>query len=155
MHRNQVQRPRRKRRRRNGRLVPVKCSASARNARPKVKYLVHGSQRRLLRDPLDSRTRVGKAYAAQIAKYRQRLGGDVSVAQEKLIDQAARLGLLTDIAWGELMRTGHLVRKGNVNAALDPFLKASRDLRAILLVLGLKLHAKQATLQDVLEGDAR
>ncbi len=26
------------------------------------------------------------------------LGGDVNVVQEKLIDQAARLGLLTDIA---------------------------------------------------------
>ncbi len=74
------------------------------------------------------------------------LGGDVNVVQEKLIDQAARLGLLTDIAWGELMRSGHLVRKGSVNAALDPFLKASRDLRAILLVLGLKRHAKEATL---------
>ncbi len=80
------------------------------------------------------------------------LGGDVNVVQEKLIDQAARLGLLTDIAWGELMRSGHLVRKGNVNAAFDPFLKASRDLRAILLVLGLKRHAKEATLKDVLEG---
>lgn len=133
----------------------IKRTDSANNARPKVKYLVHGSQRRLLRDPLDARTRVGKAYAAQIAEYRQHLDGDVSVAQEKLIDQAARLGLLTDIAWGELMRTGRLVRKGNVNAAFDPFLKASRDLRAILLMLGLKRHAKEATLQDVLEGEAQ
>ncbi len=145
----------RKRRRRNGRLVLQKGPDMRRNARPKVKYLVHGSQSQLLRDPLDARTRVGRAYAAQMQAYRQHLDGDVSVAQEKLIEQAARFGLLTDIAWGELMRSGHLIKRGSVNAAFDPFLRASRDLRAILLVLGLKRHAKEATLQDVLEGEAQ
>jgi len=149
---DRTQRP--KRMRRNGRLVRVKRSDSAKNARPKVKFLVHGRHRALLRDPLDARTRVGRAYAAQMVQYRQHLGGDVSVAQEKLIDQAARLGLLADIAWGELIRSGRLIKRGSVNAAFDPFLRASRDLRAILLVLGLKRHAKEATLKDVLEGES-
>jgi len=154
---NTASRPRlkRKRRLRDGRLVLQKGPDMRRNAKPKVKYLVHGSQRGLLRDPLDARTRIAKLYEAQMQAYRQHLGGDVSVAQEKLIDQAARLGLLTDIAWAELMRSGHLIKRGRIDAAFDPFLRASRDLRAILLVLGLKRHAKEATLKDVLEGDAQ
>ena len=151
-----MQRPKLKRRRRNGRLVPIKCSASARNAKPKVKFLTHGGYRSLLRDPLDKRSRVAKAYAAQAQEYRQHLAGNVSVVQEKLIDRMTRFGLIADWAWGELIKSGYLTRRDKINPALEPLFKACREERAIQILLGIERKRKPVPdLKQYIEGKAQ
>ena len=122
-------------------------------AKPKVKYIGHGGGSALLKDPLDRRTRVGKAYKAHKEILAVHVGGDPSTPQVELIDQAARLRILSAIAWAELMRARTLVKNGNVHPAFDAFLKAARDQRAVLEMLGLKRQARDVPLlKDVLTG---
>lgn len=139
--------------RRNGRLMRLKRPDAAKNARPKkVSITGHGgSSSTLLRDPLDLRTRVGRAYYAEKQGLAIHVGGDPTVPQEKLIDQAARLGVLADIAWGELLRAGMLVIDGKVAPAFEAFIKASRDQRDVLRALGIERRSKPVpTLDDYL-----
>ncbi len=129
----------------------MKRPDSARIAKPKVKYVSHAAGSNLLEDPLDNRTRVGKMYRVQRATLAAHIGGHPTIPQEKLIDQAVRLALLTDIAWAELMRSKKLVTNGAVHPAFEAFLKASRDQRAVLIILGLKRQTKNIPdLQDYL-----
>lgn len=129
----------------------LKRPDSARIAKPKVKYVSHAAGSNLLEDPLDNRTRVGKTYRAQRAVLSAHVGGHPTHPQEKLIDQAVRLAMLTDIAWAELMRSKKLVTNGAVHPAFEAFLKASRDQRAVLIILGLKRRTKDVPdLQDYL-----
>lgn len=124
---------------------------SAKLAKPKVKYVSHAAGSNLLEDPLDNRTRVGKMYRAQRALLTTHIGEHPTLPQEKLIDQAVRLAMLTDIAWAELMRSKKLVTNGAVHPAFEAFLKASRDQRAVLIILGLKRQTKNIPdLQDYL-----
>lgn len=120
----------------------MKRPDSARIAKPKVKYVSHAAGSNLLEDPLDNRTRVGKTYRAQRAALAAHIGGRPTLPQEKLIDQAVRLAMLTDIAWAELMRSKRLVTNGAVHPAFEAFLKTSRDQRAVLIILGLKRQTK-------------
>jgi len=118
---------------------------SAALARPKkVSILGHGGRSAsLLRDPLDLRTRVGKAYQLQRAAFRAHVGGEPSLPQEKLIDQAARLGLLADISWGALARAGTVLRGNGLHPAFEAFLKATRDQRAVLVLLGIQRQPRE------------
>lgn len=140
---NKINRKYRKHMRKNGRLVPVKRTDAARNARPKVKFIVHGGSRSLLRDPFDMRTRVGRAYAMQQNALKTHVGGVPTVPQERLIDQAVRLGLLADIAWSALIRAGKVVNDGGQHPAFEAYLKATRDQRDIFKLLGITTHQRQ------------
>jgi len=104
----------------------------------------HGGLRSkaLLRDPLDLRTNVGKTYHAHKLALRAHIGGDPSVPEEKLIDQAARLAVLADIAWGGLMRRCTLLKNGGLHPLFEAYIKATRDQRAVLLTLGIDRRAK-------------
>ncbi len=146
-------------RRKDGKLVRrdkrAKNPASATNGRPKRTYITHGADSALLRDPLDRRSRVGRAYNEHKAALASHLGGDPSTPQLELIDQGARLRVLAAISWSELMRAKKLIKNGTLHPAFEAFLKAARDQRAVLLILGLKRHARELKLKDVLEGDAQ
>ena len=148
-------------RREDGKLIRrdhrQKNPASAANARArKVKYVGHGVGSKLLKDPLDRRTRVGKAYQAHKQILAAHIGGDPTAPQVELINQAARIRILSAMAWSELMRARTLVKNGNVHPAFDAFLKAARDQRAVLEMLGLKRQARDVPLlKDVLEGSTQ
>jgi hypothetical protein len=130
--------------RKNGRLLRLKRPDSAKLARPKKVHITHGAgSRALLKDPLDLRTVVGKAYHGQRSALRAHLGGTPTVPQEKLIDQASRLCVLADIAWGELMRVGRILQGEGLHPAFDAYIKATRDARAVLVTLGLKPHTRE------------
>ena len=106
-----------------------------------------------LHDALPICTRVGKAYHRHMEALRVHVGGDPSLPQVELIDQAARLAILARICWGDAIRNGVIRKDGSLAPALDGFLKATRDQRAVLEILGLKRQAKELTLQKVLEQD--
>ena len=139
------------RRRRNGRLERVKRPDAAGNSRPKKVHILTGSQSRaLLYGALDRRTQAGKQHVRQCAALAAHVGGDPTAAQLRLIDQAARLHLLGQMAWAELLRAGALVKKGRLAPAFEAYVKAARDERATLQLLGLERKARNVTLQDVL-----
>jgi hypothetical protein len=115
-------------------------------------YITHGlGSQALLRDPLDLRTAVGKAYHAHKAMLRSHVGGDPTPPQEKLIDQAARLAVLSDVAWSELARIGRLIKGDALHPAFEAFLKATREQRDVLRLLGLDRRKKDVpSLHDYL-----
>src|SRR3989442_14125356 len=82
---------------------------AARNARPRKILLRHASDSRALRyADLDLRSTAGREYAGTKATLTAHLGGEANVTapQRTLIDHAARLHLLTRLAWDELIRGG-------------------------------------------------
>lgn len=139
---------------------PQKRPDAARNARPRRVSITHGGDSRvLLRDPLDRRTRIGKAYRDHCQALSAHVGGEPTRPQAELIDQAARLALLAKIAWAELFRGGVFVNgTGQPAPALETWLKAARDQRAVLQLLGLERRSRDVTLSEYLqqtaEGDA-
>jgi hypothetical protein len=140
-----------RRRLRNGRLVRDKNPASAANARPKKVIVSHGGASQLvLRAAFDMRSRLGRAYAAAHSALVAHLGSDLTAPQAALVDQAARLRLLTQIAWSELQATGAF-RRGEVAPAFDAFRRAAADERAVLALLGIQRHAREVpTLHEYL-----
>lgn len=149
-------RPYRPRRRLNGRLVPVKRTDSARNGRPRRVFVETGrSSRALLRGALDARSVVGRAYYARLASLRAHVGGEPSVAEARMLDQAARLGLLVDIAWAALVEAQTVLKGNGLHPALEAFLKSARDERAVLSLLGLKRRTRDVPdLQEYLRQKA-
>lgn len=145
----QITRPQRRRQRRNGRLVPVKHRPYA---RPAVRFISHGGSRALLREALDRRTSAGKAYAVRLNALAAHLGGHaaLSVPQQALIDQAARLHLLGLFAWAELTRAG-LFAKGLPRPAFDVYRRAAADEREVLRLLGLERRVAEKTLAEYLD----
>lgn len=121
-------------------------------AKPKVKYMVHGLKGNFMKDPLDRRTRVGKAYNEHKALLRHHLGGDLTLPQESLIDQVARFAVLQQITWHGLMEIGVVAKDGSVSPCLDAFAKVAKEERALLILLGLKRKTKTLSLEDVLQG---
>jgi len=113
---------------------------SARLARPKVVFLRHGGGSALMRAAFDGRSRLGKQHRAHVEALRAHLGGEPSVPQVALIDQAAKLRLLAQIAWGELMQSGAF-RRGESRPAFDAFRRAAADEREVLRLLGLERRA--------------
>jgi hypothetical protein len=151
----QTERPKRTRKRVNGRLMIVKEPTSRTNGKPRKTFISGhgGNSKALLRDPLDLRSSVGRAYYAEKQALRVHVGGDPTMPQEKLIDQCARLGVLNNIAWGELMRAGMLVQGDKLVPAFEAYIKAARELRDVLRLLGIERRTKPVpSLSEYLEG---
>lgn len=142
----------RKWRRRNGRLIRQKSPQSRGNARPKKVHIMHGgASRALRRAPLDRRTRIGRFCEGFKQALVAHVGGDPSAVQAELIELAARNAVQWRIAHE------HTVRKdGRLDSqALDQYLRIQRELRGILMQLGLRRAAKQIPeLKDYIEGKA-
>ena len=139
---------------RQGHLVRPKNATSASNAKPAVKFVTHGGGSSLLNDRIDQRTRVGKAYTSYKAALVQHLGGEaaVTVPQRLLVDQAARLQLLVELAWAELRRKDAFSPDGAVAPAYEALIRSQRELRAVLEVLGLKRYEQSIpALADYIE----
>jgi hypothetical protein len=139
--------PLRQRRRRNGRLEIIKRPSAAANARPKKIFVTHGGSSALLRGgTLDLRSRVGRAYA----RYKEALIahlGEPSAPEVVLVDQCARLQLLCNLAWAELHRRSAFDKAGALAPAFDALMRASRELRECLRLLGLE--RRQADVLDI------
>jgi len=113
------------------------------NAATRRVYLTTGVESRWLRDGLlDRRSAVGKVHAARVEELRAHVGGDPTATQRSLIDQAARLKLLGDICFAELVRVGPLLKNGQPSGPLAGYLKAVREERACLLLLGLERRTR-------------
>src|SRR2546426_10884165 len=117
-----TERPRRLRRQRNGRRELVKNPASRRNGIARRVAIFAGgiSSRALRHGVLHRGPVVGKAYVARQAALTAHLGGDPTVPQLALVDQAARLWLLSHFAWLEILRSGAF-REGEVRTAFDAY----------------------------------
>ncbi len=115
---------------------------AAGNARPRKVMIVHALQgASILRDPLDMRTKVGKAHRERCALLSADLGGDLSVAMATLVDQASRLHLLTKFAWTEIGRRGAF-KNGCATPAVEAYLRATAREADVLRMLGLERRAK-------------
>jgi hypothetical protein len=123
-----------------------------RNAKTKKVHIVHGGNSRALRrgPQQDGRTKISKFSKAFNATLVAHVGGDPSAVEAELIELATQDAVLWRIARSQLIS-----KSGRLDPhALDQYLRVQRELRAILMTLGLKQHAREATLQDVLEGEA-
>lgn len=148
-----AERPRRRGRRKDG-VLDFRARTSARNARPKKILLVgHGATSKALREGvLDLRSRAGKTYRATCQALGAHVGGELSAPQKALIDQAARLRLLTQFAWAEIDRLGPFKKTGELVAAFDAYRRAAADERSVLSLLGIERRVKELpTLQDYLK----
>jgi len=133
--------PRKRRYRTDGSVV--KRFDSAANAKPKVKFVVHGGLSGLLRDPFDLRTQIGKAYVSYKSALISHLGGEVTTPQGILIDQAARLQLLANTAWSHCHRHRSFREDGSPVPAFDAYIRTLRELRSVLQALGLERREKE------------
>jgi hypothetical protein len=126
---------------------------SAKNGKPRKVYLTTRNRASLavLNNPLDLRSALGKRYVSDVISLKSHVGGDPSVIECRLIDQASRLALLMDLAWGEVLASETLVKDNTPVAAIDIFLKCARDHRQVLGLIGVDRRARDITLQDVLE----
>jgi hypothetical protein len=75
------------------------------------------------------------------------LGGDATLPQSLLIQQAARLQLATDLAWSGVLEDDLKVD----SPAFNNYMRASRGLRDTLVLLGLERKAKDISLESYLE----
>lgn len=126
---------------------------SAALARPKRVAVTHGGRSALLHAPLDRRTRFGRLHRAQVDALCRHLGGDVTVAQARLVDQAVRLRLLSELAWSELLRGGAFTEAGDPRPALDAFRRLAGDERSLLALLGVERREQPvASLDQYLNG---
>ena len=125
---------------------------AARNARaPKVNIVHGGNSRKALTAPLDGRTAAGRLHASIVAGLVAHVGGEPTLPERELIEQAARLGVVVRMAFAELIDGGRLTTDHGVAPALDAYLRAARDQRALLESLGLARRAKDVpTLSEVL-----
>src|SRR5262249_21192885 len=122
-------------------------------ARPPKVLIKHASgSRALMHAHFDMRSTVGKAYRARVEALTSHIGGDPSTVQRTLVDQAARLHLLTLQAWDELTRSGAFHR-GMPTPANDAYRRAAADERSVLMILGLERKAKE--IQDLADYQAK
>lgn len=145
---------RRRGRRKDG-VLDMRARTSAKNAKPRKILLVgHATTSEALkRGILDLRSRSGKAYRATCEALTLHLGGELSAPQKALVDQAARLRLMTQFAWAELGRTGPFKKTGELVAAYDAYRRAAADEREVLRLLGIERRVKELpSLQDYLKG---
>jgi hypothetical protein len=133
--------PRRKRA--NGQLARVKNPASAANGKPHKSVITgHGANSRVLkRASLHRGSALGREYAAQCEALTAHLGGAPSDPERLLIDQAARIHLLVQFAWAELLRAGAF-HEGEPRPAFDAFRRAAADQREVLRLLGIERRTK-------------
>jgi hypothetical protein len=128
---------------------------SAANAKPKVKYVIHGGASALASDPLDGRTVLARHYRAQLAALLVHVGEDaLTHPRRELVDQGARFALLVRLAWAQVLRDG-VIAEGRMTAAFEAFVKASREHREVLAILGLERRERPApSLDAYLRGEA-
>jgi hypothetical protein len=139
-------------RHRNSELVrrPV---GGRRDNRAVAVYVTSGANSEAIKHGrLDGRSTIGKAYREDLAALKAHLNHDVSVPEAKLCDQAARLGLLCDLSWAEITKEKTLIKAGEPLPCIDIYLRAAKAQRDVLRLLGLRRHAKDVTLSDVLQG---
>jgi hypothetical protein len=138
-------------------MQPVKNTASAANGKGRAVVIRHGGESTAIRlGRFDLRSSLGKQYRSRVEALVTHLGGAdaVTIPQARLIDQAARLCLLTETAWDELSKTGAF-RNSEPTAALHAFLRLIGEERAVLVTLGLQRREKAIPrLSDVLKGEA-
>lgn len=96
---------------------------------------------------LDRRTWAGRIYTSTVKDLVSHMGGDPSYAQQLLIDQCARLRIAADVAWGGAMKAG----LDTDSPAFQNFLRASRNQREILHLLGLERQSRPVSLNDYIE----
>lgn len=135
-----------KRVRRNGRLVKQKKPKSAANATPnvkKVRYVTRTQRNDFFTDPFDKRTLVGKRYDELQVIFTAHLGNDLTEPERQLVDQVARLSILSDALWAELMDDGVITEEGHLSSAFDGWLRTSRDQRSVLQMIGLRRRPKE------------
>ena len=138
-----------------GTLVPMKASGKQTRTQ-KVNVIVGGFSETLRKGVFDQRSAVGKRYTEHKQALIAHLGGDVTVPQQALLEQAARLHLINDVVWTQLYRVGVFDSEGTVTSGFDAYLKAARELRSVLDVLGIERKQKPVpVLSDYIEGKAR
>lgn len=132
----------RPRRRANGRLVPIKNTASRENAKAVLTVKHAGNSRTLRLGRFDLRRTEGRKYRAVVTALTQHLGGPdvLTEPQRQLIDQAARLAIISGLAWDQLDRGAF--RKREPVPALNTYKSVIADIRSILSMLGLERRAK-------------
>lgn len=117
--------------------------AARERTKPKTIKIVHAlKSRAILRDPLDQRTRIGKLHRERVAALTSDLGGDLSVAQSILVDQASRLHLLAQLAWNHLTRVGLFNKRGDAVPAYEAYLRTISREADVLRLLGLERRSK-------------
>lgn len=135
-----------------GKLVRIN-GASWNNAKPARFYVRYGGSADLLNARIDMRSSLGQRYKRDSKAYIAHLGGSATATQAAIVDQAIRVGMLRDMAWSALMQTKSPVRDdGKIEPSADLFLKACKQQREALSLLGLERRARDISLQDVLEG---
>jgi hypothetical protein len=140
----------------NGRLQPIKNTASRGNARGRsVVAVKHAGDSRTLRlGRFDLRRAEGRKYSDTVSLLKAHLGGEVTAPQAILVDQSARLTVLTGIAWDELTKHGAF-HDGEPTPALHAYLRLIGEARSVLVTLGLERRPKDVgDLQDYLRSKA-
>ena len=147
---------RRKRRRVNGRLVPIRNAASARNARLARKVGTLPALARALRSggALDQRFALSKVIRAYASEYRAHVGDAASAPLTHLCDSAARHRVIANVAFTDLMQHGLFTTNGSVRGSFEVWRRADGDLRECLRLLGLERKARDVpTLAGILAGE--
>lgn len=120
----------------------VKRPDSAALARPRKIIMVHAGGSAAFRTGIfDGRTKTAKLYKQHVAALEAHLGGDLTTPQSRLVDQAARLALLGELIWSDIDKHG-VFKNGDARPVVDAYLKATKEERDVLRLLGLRRHQK-------------
>lgn len=140
---NKPGRPYRSRQLKDGRRVPLKRPDARANAMPRRVFPVHGGAAKVLRHGvLDARSALGRGFFAETTALRSHIGGEPTLPEVRLIEQAGRLHLIGAMAWAELLAAGRLIGKTGAHPAVDVLVRVMREQRAVLELLGLKRRPK-------------
>ena len=126
----------RRRRLRNGRLVPVKADPRSRKVR-----ITTGVESRAIRGELDRRYAFARTVSTYEREYREHVGAD-SVVLRDLCRSAAIHKAVFNLALQRLMDSGPLDDQDRVRAAYEAWRTADRDLREVSRGLGLERREK-------------
>jgi len=150
-----LQRSRHGYRRAGGSLARVKNTASADNGRPRSIFVKHAGASKVLRHGvLDRRGTLARTMHSEVAELQSHVGGEVTLPQARLIEQAARLRLITAMAWAEVLQAGRLINGEIAHPAIAVLLRAQKEQREVFELLGIKRTAREVTLPDILAGRA-
>lgn len=100
------------------------------------------SLRTFLKAALDGRSVVTKMVRERAAVFAAQLGNDMTPAQDRIVQQVARLSILSDSTWAAVQQKGLLNDDGARTNALDTFLKVARAEREALNAIGLERRQK-------------
>lgn len=100
------------------------------------------SLRVFLEAALDERSVVFQMVAERARAFSSQLGNDLTPAQDRIVQQAARLGVLSDSTWAAVQIKGLLNEEGAQTQAVDSFMKVARAEREALNAIGLERRQK-------------